>query len=178
MSRIGKLPIEIPEGVQVEMQENKIEITGPKGSQTVFKHPKINYTQQDNTISLTKVDKSAEAKRQYGLRRTLLNNALVGVSKGFEKGLELVGVGYKVSVVDKKVTLNVGYSHPKEYHLPQDIEARVEGSRLFISGMDKQEVGEVAAEIRKIGKPEPYKGKGIKYIDEELLRKAGKSGKK
>ena len=178
MSRIGKLPITIPEGVEVNFHDTKIEVKGPKGSQTVYKHSKINYTEQDDTIYLTRVDNSAEAKKQYGLRRTLLNNAVRGVKDGFEKGLELVGVGYKVTVDDKKVVLNVGYSFPMEYKLPEGIDARAEGNRLFISGIDKQQVGEVAAQIRKIRKPEPYKGKGIKYIEEELLRKAGKSAKK
>ncbi len=178
MSRIGKLPITIPDGVEVDFQDSKIEVNGPKGSITVYKHSKIEYTLEDNVIYLKRKDNSAEAKRQYGLRRTLLNNAVIGVKDGFERGLELVGVGYKVSVQDKQVTLNVGYSFPKVYDLPEDIEARVEGNRLFISGKDKQQVGEVAAQIRKIRKPEPYKGKGIKYIDEELLRKAGKSAKK
>ena len=178
MSRIGKLPITIPDGVEVDFQDSKIEVNGPKGSITVYKHSKIEYTLEDNVIYLKRKDNSSEAKRQYGLRRTLLNNAVIGVKDGFERGLELVGVGYKVSVQDKQVTLNVGYSFPKVYDLPEDIEARVEGNRLFISGKDKQQVGEVAAQIRKIRKPEPYKGKGIKYIDEELLRKAGKSAKK
>lgn len=178
MSRIGKLPITIPDGVEVNFQDSKIEVKGPKGSLTVYKHSKIEYTLEDNVIYLNRKDKSAEAKRQYGLRRTLLNNAVNGVKDGFERGLELVGVGYKVSVENKQVTLNVGYSFPKVYNLPDGIDARVEGNRLFISGIDKQQVGEVAAQIRKIRRPEPYKGKGIKYIDEELLRKAGKSAKK
>lgn len=178
MSRIGKLPITIPQGVEVNFQDSKIDVQGPKGSLTVYKHPKIEYTFEDNTIYLTRKDNSAEAKRQYGLRRTLLNNAVIGVKEGFERGLELVGVGYKVTVENKQVTLHVGYSYPMVYELPDGIDARVEGNRLFISGYDKQQVGEVAAQIRKIRKPEPYKGKGIKYIDEELLRKAGKSAKK
>jgi large subunit ribosomal protein L6 len=178
MSRIGKLPISIPQGVTVNIDDDQMEITGPKGSLYLQKHPKISYIQDDSILRLERVDMSRTAREQYGLQRTLLNNAVVGVSQGYEKGLELIGVGYKVNVQDNNVVLNVGYSHPHEYSLPKGIQARAEGNKLFISGIDKQQVGEVAAQIRRIRPPEPYKGKGIKYISEEIRRKAGKSGKK
>ncbi|MFO8033204.1 MAG: 50S ribosomal protein L6 [Desulfohalobiaceae bacterium] len=178
MSRIGKLPVEIPEDVQVDVQEEQIHIQGPKGSLQVYKHPLISYEQEQGKIYLRRKDNSPRAREQYGLRRTLLNNAVQGVKQGFEKGLELVGVGYKVQVQGQKVVLNVGYSQAQEFQLPQGIQARAEGNRLFVSGIDKEQVGEVAARIRKIRRPEPYKGKGIKYLHEELRRKAGKSAKK
>jgi large subunit ribosomal protein L6 len=178
MSRIGKTPVPIPDGVQVSFAGALIEVSGPKGSLKVGMHPAVEYTQEDNQIILDRKDDSKTAKEQYGLRRTLLNNAVVGVSKGFEKGLELVGVGYRVGVTGNVVELNVGYSHPQKYELPAGISARVEGNRLFISGIDKELVGEVAAQIRRIRPPEPYKGKGIKYMEEQIRRKAGKSAKK
>ena len=178
MSRIGKTPVPIPDGVQVSFAGTNIEVSGPKGSLNVGMHPAVEYTQEDNQIILDRKDDSKTAKEQYGLRRTLLNNAVVGVSKGYEKGLELVGVGYRVGVTGNTVELNVGYSHPQKYELPAGLSARAEGNRLFISGIDKELVGEVAAQIRRIRPPEPYKGKGIKYMEEQIRRKAGKSAKK
>jgi large subunit ribosomal protein L6 len=178
MSRIGKLPVHVPDGVEVSIGQREIQVKGPKGELTVGKHPKIEYSQDDGAIHLTRKDSSKAAKEQYGLRRTLLNNAVVGVSQGYEKGLELVGVGYRVQLQGDTLVLNVGYSQAKEYTLPSGVQARVEGSRVFISGADKELVGEVAAQIRRIRPPEPYKGKGIKYTTEEIRRKAGKSGKK
>ncbi len=178
MSRIGKIPVEIPKGVEVNILEDRIEVKGPKGSITLDTNRKIKYEREDNKIFVKQVDESREAREQHGLRRTLLYNAIYGVTKGYEKGLELVGVGYRAEVKGDKVVLNVGYSLPKEEKLPKGISARVEGNRIFISGIDKQLVGEVAARIRRIRPPEPYKGKGIKYIDEVILRKAGKTAKK
>jgi len=178
MSRIGKLPVQIPQGVEVADKGSHLEVSGPKGTLSVAKHRKIAYSQDGQTVLVQRVDNSQAAREQHGLRRTLLNNAVVGVSQGFEKGLELVGVGYRVQVQQNKVVLNVGFSHAKEYTLPDGVTARAEGNRLFISGTDKESVGEVAATIRRIRPPEPYKGKGIKYINEQLVRKAGKSAKK
>jgi large subunit ribosomal protein L6 len=178
MSRIGKLPIKIPEKVTVNFKEKEIEVKGPKGLIVLKQHELIKYEVDGDMIYVKRVDESRKAREQHGLRRTLLYNAIVGVSKGYEKGLEIVGVGYKAEVKGNKVILNVGYSNPKEYPLPEGISARVEGNRIYISGIDKQIVGEVAAQIRRIRPPEPYKGKGIKYINEQILRKAGKSAKK
>ncbi|MDZ7760961.1 MAG: 50S ribosomal protein L6 [Desulfovermiculus sp.] len=178
MSRIGKIPVSLPDGVQVAFHGTVIEVSGPKGTLSVETHPAIEYASDVNQISLTRKNDSKIAKEQYGLRRTLLNNAVQGVSKGYEKGLELVGVGYRVAVSGDTVELSVGYSHPQKYQLPQGVSARAEGNRLFVSGIDKELVGEVAAQIRRIRPPEPYKGKGIKYTDEQVRRKAGKSAKK
>ncbi len=178
MSRIGKLPIPIPEGVEIGFTEDRIEVKGPKGQLTVVRYPFIEYVQENGHIHLHIQGDSKEVRSQYGLRRTLLNNAVLGVSKGFEKGLELVGVGYRVQIQGDTVELNVGYSHPKKIHLPPETSARTEGNKVFVSGIDKELVGEVAARIRRVRPPEPYKGKGIKYIDEQIRRKAGKSAKK
>ncbi len=177
MSRIGKQPIEIPSGVEVKLAAEEVLVKGPKGSLTTPVHPKVEYEIVDNQVVVKRVDDSRLARAQHGLRRTLLANCIEGVTKGFERGLEVVGVGYKVNVQGKKIVLNVGYSHPVEYDLPKDLEARAEGGKLFISGLNKQLVGEVAAQIRRVRPPEPYKGKGIKYIDEIIKRKAGKAGK-
>lgn len=178
MSRIGKTPVPLPEGVEVSFKNRWVDVKGPKGQLTVDTHPMIEYRLEDQHICLERKQNNKVAREQYGLRRTLLNNAVIGVSKGFEKGLELVGVGYRVSVSGNIVELNVGYSNPQKYELPQGITARVEGNKLFVAGISKELVGEVAAQIRRIRPPEPYKGKGIKYIDEQIRRKAGKSAKK
>ncbi len=178
MSRIGKLPVKIPEKVTVNFKDNEIEVKGPKGQLVLANHKLITYEVKGDLIHVKRIDESRKAREQHGLRRTLLHNAVIGVSKGYEKGLEIVGVGYKAEVKGNKVIINVGYSKPKEYQLPEGVNARVEGLKIFISGIDKQVVGEVAAQIRRIRPPEPYKGKGIKYIGEQILRKAGKSAKK
>lgn len=178
MSRIGKLPVQIPSGVEITLGTEKVDVKGPKGNLSVPVSRKIDYKQKENLIILSKIDDSKEAKEQYGLRRTLLNNAVIGVTKGYEKALELVGVGYKVSLQGQNLVLNVGYSKPVNFQLPENIQARAEGNKIFISGLDKQLVGEIAAKIRQIRPPEPYKGKGIKYVNEQIRRKAGKSAKK
>lgn len=178
MSRIGKKTIEIPSGVDVNVGAEEIQVKGPKGALTTPVHPKVVYTVEGGAIQVGRVDESRIARSQHGLRRTLLANCIEGVTNGFSKALEVIGVGYKVSVQGKKVVLNVGYSHPVEFDLPAGIEAAVEGSKLTLSGIDKQLVGETAARIRRVRPPEPYKGKGIKYADEIIKRKAGKSGAK
>lgn len=178
MSRIGKLPIPIPDGVEIAFKDEQIEVKGPKGTLSVERYPFIDYVQEKGQIILNLLGDSKAVRSQYGLRRTLLNNAVVGVSKGFEKGLELVGVGYRVQVQGQTVELNVGYSHPKKIQLPPETSARAEGTKVFVSGIDKELVGEVAARIRRVRPPEPYKGKGIKYLQEKIRRKAGKSAKK
>jgi large subunit ribosomal protein L6 len=178
MSRIGKLPIDIPKGVEVSRKGEMIEVKGPKGVLQVPTHSTIEYDIAEGQVTLTRKDSSRTAREQHGLRRTLLSNAVTGVDKGFERGLEVIGVGYKINLEGRKVVLNVGYSHPVEYELPADVQARVEGNKIFFSCHDKQLLGEVAAQVRRIRKPEPYKGKGIKYMDETIRRKAGKSGSK
>jgi large subunit ribosomal protein L6 len=178
MSRIGKLPVQIPKGVDIEIKKDQVLLKGPKGESRLSVLNKIQLAQEDSTIFVNRVDNSRPAKEQHGLYRTLLQNAVDGVNKGFEKGLELVGVGYRVAVQGDSIELNVGYSNPVKYQLPKGIDARVEGNKLFVFGVEKQLVGEVAAQIRRVRPPEPYKGKGIKYIDENIRRKAGKSAKK
>ncbi len=178
MSRIGKEPIKIPTGVEIKVDKSVVHVKGPKGSLQVEVHPKVSIEVNPDTVQLDKVDNSRVAREQWGLRRSLLNNAVVGVSKGFEKSLEVIGVGYKVDVQGKSLVLNVGYSHPVKIDLPQGIDAKVDKNKVTLNGIDKQAVGELAAVIRRVRPPEPYKGKGIKYENEQIRRKAGKSGGK
>ncbi len=178
MSRIGKLPISLPSGVEVSVGAASVEVKGPKGSIATPVHPKVTYTVENGAVQVTRVDDSRMARAQHGLRRTLLANCVEGVTKGFAKTLEVIGVGYKVAVNGRMVELAVGYSHPVKMEMPQGIDAKAEGNKLTVMGIDKELVGEVAARIRRVRPPEPYKGKGIKYSDEVIRRKAGKSGKK
>jgi large subunit ribosomal protein L6 len=178
MSRVGKMPISIPSGVDLKIADSGIEVKGPKGVLNLATHPAIAVSVDNNTVSVNPVDDSRIARQQHGLRRTLLANAVAGVTKGFEKTLEVIGVGYKVNVQGNTVVLNVGFSHPVNFELPAGIQAKAEGNKLTLSGCDKQAVGEIAAQIRRVRPPEPYKGKGIKYTDETIRRKAGKSGGK
>jgi large subunit ribosomal protein L6 len=172
------MPIDLPKGVEVALGAADITVKGPKGTITTPRHDKVEYVVEGNRVQVNRLDETRLARAQHGLRRTLLNNCVEGVTKGFEKGLEVIGVGYKVAVQGPKVVLTVGYSHPVEFPLPQGIEAKAEGNKLTISGIDKQLVGEVAAKIRRVRPPEPFKGKGIKYAAEHIRRKAGKSGGK
>lgn len=178
MSRIGKREIELPSGVSVELAGEAITVKGPKGQLSTPTHPKIVYAIEDGKVQLSRLDETRVARAQHGLRRTLLANLVEGVSKGFSKTLEVIGVGYKVSAAADTVSLAVGYSHPVEFKLPAGIEAKVEGNKLTLSGIDKQLLGETAARIRRVRPPEPFKGKGIKYDNEVIRRKAGKSGGK
>lgn len=177
MSRIGKQPIAIPSGVTITVDPDVITVNGSKGSLTQFTMPGITVKQEGEEILVTRVDDIAEHRAKHGLMRSLVNNMVVGVSKGFEKKLELNGVGYRMSVAGNVVKMNLGFSHEVNYTLPQGITAVVEQNILTVSGIDKQQVGQVAAEIRALKKPEPYKGKGIKYVGERIIRKSGKSGK-
>lgn len=178
MSRIGKHPIEIPSGVEVSIGKTEVQIKGPKGALSTPIDPDISVAIEDGKVVLAPVAETRRARSQHGLRRTLLANCIEGVSKGFSKTLEVIGVGYKVDVQGKNIILNVGYSHPVNFAVPAGIDASVEGSKLTIAGMDKHLVGETCARIRRVRPPEPYKGKGIKYLDEQIRRKAGKSGAK
>ncbi|GAB6060936.1 50S ribosomal protein L6 [Desulfonatronum parangueonense] len=178
MSRIGKNPVPVPQGVEIRFQKDLINIKGPKGELQTPTHPAIQYELKDNAVHLSRADDSRTAREQFGLRRTLLANSVKGVTDGFQKILEVIGVGYKVAVEGSKITLNVGFSHPVEYVLPSGMTAKAEGNKLTISGISKEQVGEVAAQIRRFRPPEPFKGKGIKYVDEVIRRKAGKTGKK
>ena len=178
MSRLGKLPIEIPGGVEVKIEGGFVYVKGPKGdlsSRIVdFVDVKIN----DKEILVSKGSDDKRAGAMWGLERSLVNNMVIGVTKGFEKKLEVNGVGYRVSASGNQVNLIVGYSHPVDFVLPDGISAKVEGNVITLEGIDKQQVGETAAQIRKVRKPEPYKGKGIKYIDEVIIRKVGKTASK
>lgn len=178
MSRIGKKPIQIPSGVEVKVGADNVTVKGPLGTVSTPVHPMVSYSVADGVVEVSRTGESRKERAQHGLRRTLLANCVEGVSKGFTKTLEVVGVGYKVSVQGKNVVLNVGFSHPVNFPLPEGIDAKAEGGKLSITGVDKQLVGEVAATMRRVRPPEPYKGKGIKYVDEQIRRKAGKSGKK
>ena len=179
MSRVGKKPIEIPKGVEVKINANeagsKINIKGPKGSLEFVLPRGVAVEQKDNQIVFTVNNPELGSdKALWGLSRALVNNAVVGVTESFSKELEINGVGFKVALQGKKLVLNVGFSHPVEYNLPEGITAEVEKNSIKLLGIDKQLLGQVAAEIRSIKKPEPYKGKGIKYVDEQIRRKAGK----
>ncbi len=178
MSRIGKQPVAIPKGVEVTLGKTSIEVKGPKGALTTPMHEKVAYEKADDAVVVSRKDNTRVARAQHGLRRTLLANMVEGVTKGFAKTLEVVGVGYKVSVQGSTVVLSVGFSHPVNFALPKGVEAKAEGNKLTLSGIDKQLVGETAAKIRRVRPPEPFKGKGIKYADEHIRRKAGKSGAK
>lgn len=178
MSRIGKLPIPIPNGVDVKILEDKVEVKGPKGVMHTPLCDLLSYKIENGHVHITPNDQSRIANSQHGLRRTLLANCIEGVTKGFSKALEVIGVGYRVAVKGNVVELQVGYSHPVLVDLPEGIKASVEGNILTLNGIDKELVGETAAKIRRIRKPEPYKGKGIKYTTEVIRRKVGKSGGK
>ena len=177
MSRIGKLPIQIPSGVTITVDSDVITVKGPKGELTVQHLSDVTVDQNDGNITVTRKDDERIAKAQHGLQRTLINNAVEGVTKAFEKKLEVSGVGFRVGVSGQNLELSVGFSHPVKYEAPAGIAITVNKMEITVAGIDKQQVGQVAAEIRSIKKPEPYKGKGIKYAGEQILRKAGKTGK-
>lgn len=179
MSRIGKKPIAVPSGVEVSINEKVLTVKGPKGELKLEIHPKVNIEKKDNDLIVSvKNPQDKEERSLWGLFGSLAGNMIQGVTEGFEKKLEVNGVGYKVSLSGNKLLLHVGYSHPVDFSLPQGISAEVEKNVIIIKGIDKQLVGEIASQIRKIRKPEPYKGKGIKYIDEIIRRKAGKTAAK
>lgn len=177
MSRIGKLPITVPSGVTITVDSDVIKVTGPKGELTVPHLSDVTVTLEDNQAIVTRKDDERIAKAQHGLQRALLNNAVDGVTKGFEKKLEVNGVGFRVSGGGQSLEMALGFSHPVKYEAPTGVTLTVNKMEITVGGIDKQQVGQVAAEIRSLKKPEPYKGKGIKYADEVILRKAGKAGK-
>lgn len=178
MSRIGKQPVTIPEKVQVTMDGNLIKVKGPKGELEFTHHDNVTVTIDNNQIEVKPIDETKKSRSLWGLTRTLVNNMVVGVTDGFEKNLEFNGVGYRAAVSGKTLTLNLGYSHPINYELPEGLEAKVNKNTITVAGIDKALVGFAAAKIRSFRGPEPYKGKGIKYADETIIRKAGKTGAK
>jgi large subunit ribosomal protein L6 len=178
MSRIGKIPVPIPSGVEVRIGKDVVEVKGPKGTLTTPLCPVLKYERAEGAVTLSPLEESRFAAAQFGLRRTLLANCVEGVTKGFAKSLEVVGVGYRAAVKGNMVELIVGFSHPVLIELPKGIGAAMEGQKLTLTGIDKELVGETAARIRRVRAPEPYKGKGIKYENEIIRRKVGKSGGK
>lgn len=177
MSRIGKLPIDVPAGVTITVDSDVITVKGPKGQLTVPHLSDVTVTLEGTQAIVTRKDDERIAKAQHGLQRALLNNAVDGVTKGFEKKLEVNGVGFRVNGGGQAIEMSLGFSHPVKYSAPEGVNLAVEKMTITVSGIDKQQVGQIAAEIRALKKPEPYKGKGIKYANEVVLRKAGKAGK-
>lgn len=178
MSRIGKKPVQIPAGVTVEIEGTTVTVKGPKGELTRSFSELIKFEQEGEEINVIRVDESTESNAQQGLSRTLLHNMVLGVSEGFEKKLELTGVGYRVMLKGKDLELSLGYSHPVIYAAPDGISFEVaDNTHITVKGISKEKVGQVAAEIRMKRPPEPYKGKGIHYLGEHIRRKLGKAAK-
>lgn len=178
MSRIGKLPIQIPDGVTITVDGDIITVTGPKGSLTQPTLSDVNFTIEDKVATVTRKNDEKIARAQHGLLRALVANMVTGVSKGFEKKLEVNGVGFRVNGGGQNLEMSLGFSHPVKYEAPAGVNLTVNKMEITVSGIDKQQVGQAAAEIRSLKKPEPYKGKGIKYAGEQIIRKAGKTGAK
>lgn len=179
LSRIGRKPITLPDGVTVNKEANKILVKGPKGQLSMDLVPGVDVQVEDGKVVVKRETDDKKMRAFHGMTRALLNNLVEGVSKGFEKQLEIVGIGWRAQMQGKNLILNVGYSHPVEYVAPEGIEIATDGpAKIIVRGIDKQKVGQVAAEIRGVRPPEPYKGKGIRYVGEHIIRKAGKAGAK
>ena len=179
MSRIGRMPVAIPAGVTVEIAEgNVVTVKGPKGTLVRELPHEMDIKIEDGHVIVSRPNDLKRMKSLHGLTRTLIHNMTIGVSEGYTKTLEVNGVGYRAAKAGKKLTLNLGYSHPVEMEDPEGIETKVDGNKIVVSGISKEKVGQYAAEIRDKRRPEPYKGKGIKYADEVIRRKVGKTGKK
>ncbi len=178
MSRIGKQPVDIPAGVTITVGDSVITVAGPKGTLEVPVQPNTSTKVEGTQIVVTRKDDEPKSRAWHGLQRALLNNAVKGVTAGFEKKLEVNGVGFRLSGGPKEIEMALGFSHPVKYTAPDGVTLTTNKMEITVSGIDKQKVGQVAAEIRALKKPEPYKGKGIKYVDEVIIRKAGKAGKK
>ena len=179
MSRVGKMPIAIPSGVNIDIAENnKVTVKGPKGTLERVLPSILSIKVEDGQLKVERPNDEKETKALHGLTRSLINNMVVGVTDGYKKVLEINGVGYRAQKQGKKLTLNLGFSHPVEMEDPEGIETKVVDNRIEVEGIDKEKVGQYAAVIRDKKRPEPYKGKGIKYSDEHIRRKVGKTGKK
>ena len=179
MSRIGRMPIAVPAGVTVDIAENnKVTVKGPKGTLERVLPAEMEITLEGSEVLVKRPNDLKKMKSLHGLTRTLINNMVVGVTEGYSKVLEVNGVGYRVQKQGNKLTFALGYSHPVEMTDPEGLESTVDGNKIIIKGIDKEKVGQYAAEIREKRAPEPYKGKGIKYADEVIRRKVGKTGKK
>ncbi len=178
MSRIGRLPIAVPTTVDVTIDGRQVTVKGPKGTLSRALHPDMSVKQEDGSIIVSRPTEQKTHKQLHGLTRTLVNNMVIGVTDGYRKGLEITGVGYRAALNGNKLTLNLGYSHPIEIVPPDGISFELENpTRLAVVGIDKELVGQIAAKVRSQRKPEPYKGKGVKYAGEQIRRKAGKAGK-
>jgi large subunit ribosomal protein L6 len=178
MSRIGRLPIPVPSGVDVTLEGRRVTVKGPKGLLTRELHPDMTVSREDDKLVVTRPTEQKTHKQLHGLTRTLVNNMVVGVTDGYRKGLEITGVGYRAVKVGEKLVLSLGYSHQIEIEPPSGISFEVENpTRLAVIGIDKELVGQIAAKVRSTRKPEPYKGKGVRYAGEKIRRKAGKAGK-
>ena len=179
MSRIGRHPVEVPAGVEVKIAENNVvTVKGPKGTLEKALPTEMSITMEDGHVVVTRPNDLKKMKSLHGLTRTLIQNMVTGVSQGYEKTLEVNGVGYRAQKQGKKLVLSLGYSHPVEMEDPEGLESAVDGNKIVVKGIDKEKVGQYAADIRDKRRPEPYKGKGIKYADEVIRRKVGKTGKK
>jgi large subunit ribosomal protein L6 len=177
MSRIGKQPIQIPEGVTVTVGDGAIQVKGPKGQLSVTVPPAISASVEDGSVVFTRPDDTKESRSLHGLARALANNMVIGVTQGFSKRLEIEGVGYRADVKGSQLTLTLGFSHPVVMEVPQGLMVSMDGNtKLKIEGIDKQSVGQFAADVRRLRPPEPYKGKGIRYAGEYIRRKVGKTG--
>ena len=178
MSRIGRMPIAIPAGVEVKIAENnQVTVKGPKGTLERVLPAEMEIKQEGTEIVVSRPNDLKKMKALHGLTRTLINNMIIGVTDGYTKELEVNGVGFRASKSGNKLTLNLGFSHPVEMEDPEGVESKVDGNKIIVSGIDKEKVGQYAANIRDKKRPEPYKGKGIKYADEVIRRKVGKAGK-
>ena len=179
MSRIGRLPVPVPAGVDVTIDGQDVTVKGPKGTLSrTISEPLSVTRQEDGSILVTRPDDERRSRSLHGLSRTLINNMVIGVTQGYEKRLEVKGVGFRVSSSNNELTMSLGFSHEVHYKAPEGVNVTNERMVIVVTGIDKQKVGQVAAEIRALKKPEPYKGKGIMYVGEQILRKAGKAGKK
>jgi large subunit ribosomal protein L6 len=177
MSRVGKLPIAIPSGVTITVDDSEITVSGSKGTLKQFMLPDIALTQEGDQLLVKRANDEPKVRAKHGLMRALIHNMVLGVTDGFSKKLEINGVGYRVAMQGTDLKLNLGFSHDVIYKIPSGVTAIAEQNTITVSGISKQQVGQVAAEIRALKKPEPYKGKGIKYVGERIIRKSGKSGK-
>ena len=176
MSRIGKKPVIIPKGVDVKLVTDILNVKGPKGELKRQIHPKIHVKIDGDILLVSTADESREARSLHGLFNVLISNMIAGVTKGFDKELEIIGVGYRAEMKGSAIIFYLGYSHPVDFEIPEGIEAKIDKMKITLSGIDKELLGLTAARIRSLKKPEPYKGKGIKYAEEIIRRKAGKAG--
>lgn len=181
MSRVGKLPVAVPSGVTVDVGKNAVTVKGPKGELSQSYEPVVEFSLEGEQCTVTRKDESKRTRSLHGLYRQLLQNMIVGVSQGYTRTLEINGVGYRAELSGDNLVLNLGYSNPIEYVIPEGITISIEGqqnNRVVVTGISKEQVGQTAAELRSLRPPEPYKGKGVKYLEEQIRRKVGKAGVK